>query len=86
MNTTTPPTDPLDLSTPESTAHVDRMLDEAVAESFPASDPVALSQPHDRIAAVTDAMPPSSWNWRASVPYVVMAAAVLALLLPRRGA
>lgn len=86
MNTPTP-TDPLDLSSPESTAHVDRMLDEAVAESFPASDPVALSQPHDRIEAPSSAMSSSStaslWNWRAMLPYVVMGAAVLALLLPR---
>ena len=27
---------------------VDRKLDDAVADSFPASDPVALSMPHDR--------------------------------------
>lgn len=26
---------------------VERRLDDAVAESFPASDPVALAQPHD---------------------------------------
>jgi hypothetical protein len=26
---------------------LDRKLDEAVADSFPASDPVALAQPHD---------------------------------------
>ena len=26
---------------------VDRKLDEAIEESFPASDPVALAQPHD---------------------------------------
>ena len=26
---------------------VERKLDEAIAESFPASDPVALAQPHD---------------------------------------
>jgi hypothetical protein len=28
-------------------AHIDRRLDDAVAESFPASDPVSLAQPHD---------------------------------------
>ena len=27
---------------------VDRQLDDAVADSFPASDPVQLSMPHDR--------------------------------------
>ena len=26
---------------------VDQRLDDAIAESFPASDPVALAQPHD---------------------------------------
>ena len=28
-------------------ANIDRQLDDAVAESFPASDPVSLAQPHD---------------------------------------
>jgi hypothetical protein len=28
-------------------ASLERRLDEAVAESFPASDPVSLAQPHD---------------------------------------
>ena len=28
-------------------AHVDRRLDNAVEDSFPASDPVQLAQPHD---------------------------------------
>jgi hypothetical protein len=31
-------------STPD---HLERKLDDAVAESFPASDPVSLAQPHD---------------------------------------
>jgi hypothetical protein len=38
-----------DLTTKGSKHHVDRMLDKAVEDSFPASDPVALSMPHDRI-------------------------------------
>lgn len=29
-------------------ADLERRLDDAVAQSFPASDPVALSQPHSR--------------------------------------
>jgi hypothetical protein len=29
-------------------ADLERRLDDAVAESFPASDPVSLAQPHDR--------------------------------------
>ena len=39
----------LDLSNTGAARHVDRMLDKAVENSFPASDPVALSMPHDRI-------------------------------------
>ena len=39
----------LDLSTKGAAHHVDRMLDKAVEDSFPASDPVALSMPHDRV-------------------------------------
>lgn len=31
----------------DRSAHIDRHLDDAVAESFPASDPVSLAQPHD---------------------------------------
>jgi hypothetical protein len=35
-------------STSERERHVDELLDDAVAESFPASDPVALAMPHRR--------------------------------------
>lgn len=36
-------------STAEKSArHVDDLLDEAVADSFPASDPVSLAMPHRR--------------------------------------
>ena len=38
-----------DLSNKGAARHVDRMLDKAVEDSFPASDPVALSMPHDRV-------------------------------------
>ena len=38
-----------DLSNKGAASHVDRMLDNAVEDSFPASDPVALSMPHDRV-------------------------------------
>ncbi|HET7158032.1 MAG TPA: hypothetical protein VFI62_03490 [Burkholderiales bacterium] len=33
--------------TPAQVRDLDSKLDEAIAESFPASDPVALSMPHD---------------------------------------
>jgi hypothetical protein len=33
--------------TPARVRDLDSKLDEAIAESFPASDPVALSMPHD---------------------------------------
>ena len=40
---------PIDLSTKDSCRYVERMLDDAVEDSFPASDPVALSMPHDHV-------------------------------------
>jgi hypothetical protein len=41
---------------------VERRLDDAVAESFPASDPVALAQPHDpRELGHAPAMPFTNW-------------------------
>ena len=30
----------------DRSAHIDRRLDDAIADSFPASDPVSLSMPH----------------------------------------
>lgn len=35
------------LGIPNRAADLERRLDDAVADSFPASDPVQLSQPHD---------------------------------------
>lgn len=32
------------------TDHLERILDQAVADSLPASDPVSLSMPHDPVA------------------------------------
>jgi hypothetical protein len=41
---------------------VQRQLDDAVAESFPASDPVSLAQPHDREELGHSAtMPLTNW-------------------------
>lgn len=39
----------LDFSSKHAANRVERMLDDAVEDSFPASDPVALSMPHDRV-------------------------------------
>jgi hypothetical protein len=41
----------LDLSSRERARHIDDLLDEAVADSFPASDPVSLAMPHRRVEA-----------------------------------
>jgi hypothetical protein len=46
----------LDLTTKNAAHRVERMLDEAVEDSFPASDPVALSMPHDRIESKLQAL------------------------------
>jgi hypothetical protein len=40
--------DKIGLGTSAAHREVDRKLDDAVADSFPASDPVQLSMPHDR--------------------------------------
>jgi hypothetical protein len=46
-----PPTDP-----PDGSAHLDQLLDEALEESFPASDPVAIhfDEPARKIAGEED--------------------------------
>lgn len=41
----------LDFSTKDAARHVERMLDDAVEDSFPASDPVAIAMPHERVEA-----------------------------------
>lgn len=42
---------------------VERRLDDAVEDSFPASDPVALSQPHDReeLGLTRANLSPTAW-------------------------
>jgi hypothetical protein len=40
--------DKLGLTSASRRAQVERQLDDAVEDSFPASDPVSLAQPHDR--------------------------------------
>ena len=39
----------LDFSSKKAARHVERMLDDAVEDSFPASDPVSLAMPHNRV-------------------------------------
>ena len=49
MAETTPQDHKLDLSTRRAANRVERQLDDAIEDSFPASDPVSLSMPHDRV-------------------------------------
>lgn len=79
------PTDPLDLTTERSAAHVDRMLDEAIEDSFPSSDPVSLAMPHDRIESPDAAASGRRTAYRrdASWPLLLVGGIVLALLLRR---
>lgn len=54
----------LDLSTKNAASRIDRMLDEAIEESFPASDPVAFAMPHARVESGvlrTAASSPTTW-------------------------
>ena len=46
----------------DRSAHVDRRLDDAIADSFPASDPVALAMPHHP-HEVGRTAPMSLTNW-----------------------
>ena len=39
----------LDLTNKHAAHRVERMLDDAIADSFPASDPVALAMPRNRV-------------------------------------
>jgi hypothetical protein len=55
-------------------ANLERRLDDAVAESFPASDPVSLAQPHDP-AELGHAR---SWNSLGS--WIVLGGGLLAIL------
>ena len=54
----------LDLSTRNAAHRVDRMLDDAIEDSFPASDPVSLAMPRHRVEAGTlrtAAESPATW-------------------------
>ena len=77
------PTDPIDLSSKSSERHIDRMLDEGIAESFPNSDPVALAMPHDRIKPGESRLPQTAFAMRDMWP-LLLAAGIVAMLLVRR--
>jgi hypothetical protein len=54
----------LDLSTKHAARRVERMLDDAVEDSFPASDPVSLAMPRHRVepgVLSAAANSPSTW-------------------------
>jgi hypothetical protein len=54
----------LDLTTKNAAHRVDRMLDDAIEDSFPASDPVSMAMPRRRVEASTlrtAAQSPTTW-------------------------
>jgi hypothetical protein len=78
------PTDPLDLTTKKAEQHVDRMLDDAIAESFPNSDPVSLAMPHDRVESPVSRVPQIPAAIRDAWPLMVIGGIIAALLLAQR--
>lgn len=78
------PSDPIDLSSKRKAEHVDRMLDEAIAESFPNSDPVALAMPHDRAESGISRKLQLPTGMRDAWPLLVIGGVIVALLLARR--
>ena len=71
----------LDLTTRDRARHVDEQLDQAVADSFPASDPVALAMPHERRDTRLREMTPNTGTLLLVAGGIL---AVLALLALRR--
>lgn len=72
----------LDLSNTKAAKKVDRMLDDAVEDSFPASDPVALAMPRQRIEkSATRAAAESGNTWFLLAGGLL---AVIALIALRR--
>jgi hypothetical protein len=54
----------LDLSTKHAARRVERMLDDAVEDSFPASDPVSLAMPRNRVEpSLINSAAESSTTW-----------------------
>ena len=73
--------DKLGLTSASRRAQVERQLDDAVADSFPASDPVALAQPHDREELGGSQFTMSTTGWLLLGGGLL---AVLALIVLRR--
>ncbi len=78
------PTDPIDVSSEPATEHVDRMLDKAIEDSFPNSDPVALAMPHDRVESRTSRALQKAPAIRDAWPLMLVGGMIVALLLMRR--
>ncbi|HWI15539.1 MAG TPA: hypothetical protein VNT02_14840 [Burkholderiales bacterium] len=78
------PTDPLDLTTHKAERHVDRMLDEAIEDSFPSSDPVSLAMPHDRVESPASRVSQLPAALRDAWPLMVVGGIIVALLFARR--
>lgn len=78
------PTDPIDLSSNQAAHHVDRMLDEAIEDSFPSSDPVSLAMPHNRIEEEPTPAQKVPAAMRNAWPLAVVGGIIVALLLARR--
>lgn len=78
------PTDPIDLTSRPAAEHVDRMLDEAIEESFPNSDPVALAMPHDRVESSAYRSMQNVSTIRDAWPLVLVGSLIVALLVLRR--
>ena len=73
--------DKLGMTSASRRAQVERQLDDAVADSFPASDPVSLAQPHDREELGASHYTMSSTGWLLLGGGLL---AVLALIALRR--
>lgn len=65
--------------------HVDRMLDQAIEDSFSTSDPVSLTMPHQRFH---EELQQGATRWAAvgtALPLLIIGGIILALLLRRAG-
>ena len=58
---------------------VDRRLDDAVEDSFPASDPVSLAQPHDPVELGVGGSPISMTHWMLLGGGLLAVLAIIAL-------
>lgn len=76
--------DALDLTSSKSTRHVDRMLDEAIEDSFPTSDPVSLAMPHDRVKTAGSRAMQMATGLRDAWPLAIVGGIIAALLFMRR--